>query len=267
MATRIRNKSWADDQSLEEALQNYNRQGYQRKEILSFMVRDFGEYAWSLRSLDRRLSYFNIHRNDRSVSVEDVKSAINKELMGPGRLLGYRAMHLKIKNIHGLNVPRDLVYAAMTDLDSDGLKMRQPGNKKPKEKGTSISAGPNWVMSLDGHDKLMGFQNNTFPIAIYGAIDTASRKLLWIKVWVTNRIPELVARWYFEFLYETRVMPNYIRIDKGSETGTLATMHCFLRRQHSDVETDEEAVKTVIYGPSTSNQVVLLNVVDMYAWN
>ena len=52
MATRIRNKSWADDQSLEEALRNYNRQGFQRKEILSFMVCNFGEYAW--RSLDRR---------------------------------------------------------------------------------------------------------------------------------------------------------------------------------------------------------------------
>ena len=142
MATRIRSKSWADDQSLEEALRNYNRQGYQRKEILSFMVRDFGEYASSLRSLDRRLSYFNIHRNDRSVSVEDVKSAINKKLMGPGWLLGYRAMHLKIKNINGLNVPRDLVYAAMTDLDSDGLKMRKPRNKNPKEKSTFGSAGP-----------------------------------------------------------------------------------------------------------------------------
>ena len=40
-------------------------------------------------------------------------------------------------------------------------------------------------------------------------------------------------------------MPNYIRIDKGSET--IATIHCFLRRQHSDVETDEEAVKTDIW--------------------
>ena len=109
------------------------------------MVRDFGEYTWSLHSLDRRLSYFNIHRNDKSVSVENVKSAINKELMGPGRLLGYRAMHLKIKSIRGLNVPRDLVYAAMTDLDSDGLKMRQPGNKKPKEKGTFISDFIRWT--------------------------------------------------------------------------------------------------------------------------
>ena len=92
------------------------------------MVRDFGEYAQSLRPLDRRLSYFNIHRNDNSVSVKDVKSAISKELMGTGRLLDYRTMHLKIKNIHGPNVLRDLVYAVTTDLDSDGLKMRQPGN-------------------------------------------------------------------------------------------------------------------------------------------
>ena len=111
------------------------------------MARDFGEYAWNIHSLDRSMSCFNIHRNGESVSVEDVKSAIYKELIGPGRLpcnaFGYRAMHLKIKNIHGLNVPRDLVYAAMTDLNSDGLKMRKPGNKKPKEKGTFISAGPN----------------------------------------------------------------------------------------------------------------------------
>ena len=124
------------------------------------MVRDFREYAWS--SLDGRLSYFNIHHNDKSISVEDVKSVINKE---PGRLLGYCVMHLKIKTIQGLNVSPD---AAMTDLDSDSLKMRQPRNKKPKEKGTFISAGPNWVMSLDGHDKLMGFQITHFrPFSIY----------------------------------------------------------------------------------------------------
>ena len=45
MATRIRNKRWVDDQSFEEALRTYIRQGLQRKEILSFMFRDFGEYA------------------------------------------------------------------------------------------------------------------------------------------------------------------------------------------------------------------------------
>ena len=53
-------------------------------------------------------------------------------------------MHLNMKNIHGLNVPRDLVYAAMTDLNSDSFKMSQRRNKSPKEKGTFISSGPNW---------------------------------------------------------------------------------------------------------------------------
>ena len=42
--------------------------------------------------------------------------------MRPCRLLGYRAMHLKIKNINGLNAPLDLVT---TDLDSDGLILTQ----------------------------------------------------------------------------------------------------------------------------------------------
>ena len=143
----------------------------------------------------------------------------------------------------------------MTDLDPVGLELRRLGSKKKKERGNFVSDRPNWVISLDGHDKLMGYQNNTFPISVYGAIDIASCKLLWIKVWVTNSIPELVARWYFNYIYETRVLSNYIRIDKGTETGVLATMHCFLRKQQPDIET-EEAIDTVIYGPSTSNQVL-----------
>ena len=73
VATRIWNKGWADYQSLEKVLRNYNRQALQRKEILSFMVHDFGEYAWSLGSLDKGLSCRNIHRNDKSVLVVDVK--------------------------------------------------------------------------------------------------------------------------------------------------------------------------------------------------
>ena len=60
------------------------------------MVHDFGEYAWSLGSLDKGLSCRNIHRNDKSVLVVDVKWSINKELMEPAQLLGYREKHLKI---------------------------------------------------------------------------------------------------------------------------------------------------------------------------
>ena len=35
---------------------------------------------------------------------------------GPGRLLGYHTLHKKVREVYGLNVPRNLVYGAMWDF-------------------------------------------------------------------------------------------------------------------------------------------------------
>lgn len=72
-----------DDERLQEYLENYVRQGLQRKEILDFVIRDFSEYTWSLRSLDLRLRHFNIYYNREDVPDAEVKSAIKVELEGP----------------------------------------------------------------------------------------------------------------------------------------------------------------------------------------
>ena len=177
---------------------------------------------------------------------------MDEELKGPGKLLGYRALHKKIRLEHGLNVTRDQVYDVMSELDPQGLEARgNVGAKRQRKKGNFTTCGSNWVHSLDGHDKLMGYQNSTFPLAVYGCMDTASRKLLWLKVWVSNHDPKLIGRWYLEHLYETKIISAMLRVDKGTETGTMATMHAFLRRHHNDMDPHE----TVIYGPSTSNQV------------
>ena len=61
-----------EDVLLEDALNQYNRQGIQSVEILSFVMRDFPPYRWSLQPLDRRLRYFNIYRTDQSVTVEQL---------------------------------------------------------------------------------------------------------------------------------------------------------------------------------------------------
>ena len=54
----------------------------------------------------------------------------------------------------------------MTDVDLEGLRQRQPRFKQKKEKGTFTAVGPNWVVSLDGHDKLMGFlPEENFPVS------------------------------------------------------------------------------------------------------
>ena len=248
----FRNKAWKSDEELRDAINELVSQGLQRSEILSFLERDFPEYTWSVCTLDQRMRHFNIYYTDRGVTVEQVVDAVKQELAGPGKHLGIRAMNNKLRQKHAIRVPRDLVHAAMTDLDPVGVAKRGVGfNKQKRMKGNFTTRGTNWVHSLDGHAKLMGYQRDTFPIAIYGCIDTASRKLLWIKVWTSNSNPELVGCWYFEHLYESWILARVLRIDKGTETGNLATIHAFLRQRYCDMEPKD----TVVYGPSTANQV------------
>ena len=58
----------------------------------------------------------DIFYNDKSVEVEDVQTVVGNELKGPGKLLGYRAMHRKLRQEYGINVTRDQVYNVMTEL-------------------------------------------------------------------------------------------------------------------------------------------------------
>eukprot|EP00112_Aurelia_sp_Birch-Aquarium-sp1_P015018 Seg3293.1 transcript_id=Seg3293.1/GoldUCD/mRNA.D3Y31 product="hypothetical protein" protein_id=Seg3293.1/GoldUCD/D3Y31 len=98
--------------------------GLQHEEVLDYVERDFKQYAWSLRTLQRHLCYFGIKHVDKDVSIDQVQGAVRQELEGPGKLLGYRAMCQKVRQVHKLNVPRDLVYDVMFDLDPMGLKDR-----------------------------------------------------------------------------------------------------------------------------------------------
>ena len=69
---------------------------------------------------------------------------------------------------------------------------------------------------------------------------------------MTKNDPDVIGWFYLEHLFNTKVMASIIRVDKGTETGVVATMHANLCQQHED---GMVSVETVIYGPSTSNQV------------
>ena len=91
--TRIRNSDWEDDIDLKNDLAKFVRLNLKRLEILDFMRKDYPMYAWSLRSLTRRMQFLGIQFTDYDVEVNDLEAAVEKEISGPGKLLGYRAMH------------------------------------------------------------------------------------------------------------------------------------------------------------------------------
>jgi hypothetical protein len=124
MVERIRNSNWENDEEMRQDLEKYVWQNLRRQEILDFMIADYPMYAWSICSLSRRLQHFDIKYTNYSIELEDVKKAVKKELDGPGVLLGYRAMQQKVREVHGLDASRDLVYAVMGEADPERLKAK-----------------------------------------------------------------------------------------------------------------------------------------------
>ena len=133
----IRNSDWEDDEQLKSDLQRYVKQNLRRREILDFVRRDFPEYAWSLGTLSRRLAFFGIQYIKYDTDIEEVETAVREEIEGPGQLLGYRAMHKKLREQHNLAVSRDLVHDVMGLVDPEGLQRRGDVGKKKRRRGAT----------------------------------------------------------------------------------------------------------------------------------
>ena len=91
------NDRWKDDGDLQVDLRTYVKQNLRRQEILDFVKEKYPNYRWSLRTLCRRLSYFDIKFIDYDTNLGSIEQAVRKEMDGPGRLSGYRALHKKLK--------------------------------------------------------------------------------------------------------------------------------------------------------------------------
>ena len=222
------NSDWKASEKLRNDLEKYVRENIKKCEILDYVKRDYPDYPWSMATLSRRLRYFDIKYINYETPLNAVTDAVSKELNGPGRCLGYRALNQKLRNEHNIKVPRHLVHNVLKELDPEGLESRALNKKTKKPKFPFSSEGPLWLASLDGHDKLCGYQNWTFPLCIYGCLDTFSRKILYLFVSRSNSDPMIVGKKYLEYLTEHRVMPRFLRLDKDTETCKMSTLHAFL---------------------------------------
>ena len=75
-SNNIRHDEWKTDLTLKSSMEKYVREGLRRAEVLSFLKRDFPNYAWSLRTMDRRIAHFDIRRTNYNVTVDSVKEAV-----------------------------------------------------------------------------------------------------------------------------------------------------------------------------------------------
>ena len=123
------NSDWKASEKLRNDLEKYVRENIKKSEILDYVKRDYPDYPWSMSTLSRRLRYFHIKYINYETPLNAVTDAVSKELNGPGRCLGYRALNQKQRNEHNIKVPRHLVHNVLKELDPEGLESRALNKK------------------------------------------------------------------------------------------------------------------------------------------
>jgi hypothetical protein len=70
------------------------------------------------------------------------------------------------------------------------------------------SRGPHFTIHVDGYDKLV-----PFGIAIHGAVDGFSRRILLLKAGPSNKNPRIIAKYFIDYLLEVGRLPRVVRFD------------------------------------------------------
>jgi len=133
-------------------------------------------------------------------------------------------------------------------LDPVGLERRT--RDLNRKKGEYIVPGPDFIWSIDGHDKLSqwGFQ-------IYACIDAYSRNIIWIYIGISNRTAQSVLHQYLLTIGDIGYRPYIIRSDRGKETLLSAEVHFALSRTIEDNPNPDLKVQDCwFFGSSTGNQ-------------
>ena len=208
-----------------------------------------------LRSSNSILLRYAPNSEDSHIRQVNTFDTVKEVIQGLGKSMGARWMWRWLRKCHGLYAKRDDVAAAQKIVDEDGVSLRVLGKKHRRKEGY-ITAGPNFIWSMDGHDKL-----SVYSFKIYGAVDAYSRKIIWMYCGNANRSQFAVAQQYIDTVKSTRFCPQFLRFDHGAEVVIMATIQyeLYISKAIAAGAPPEEVLASkctdcVMWGPSTSNQ-------------
>ena len=82
--------------------------------------------------------------------------------------------------------------------------------------------GPNYVWHMDGHDKL-----KPYGLSIHGCIDGYSKRIIWLEVASTNKVPELIAKYYLYARKQILEKPKFVKAHNGTEHSITEPLHTY----------------------------------------
>ena len=231
-----------NDNTIEDLVKHYFRLSFTIDEIVGFLL--FSHHIVTSRTTVKRiLKRLGLRRYGVESRLEVIVQKI-LELHSTGYMdLGYKALWKVLNSICNVRVGQETVRIALKIIDPDGVHLRSQHRLRRRQ---YTSKGPNYVIHIDGYDKL-----KPFGIAIHGCVDGYSRRILWLKAGPTNNNPYVTARCFVDYLREIKSVPRMVRCDRGSENVVIKDIQICLRSFHTDTMS---GTKSFSEGRSTANQ-------------
>ena len=215
MANLPRHPVLVRNQNLTGIVKDYFRKGYTYLEMLEFL-KVHHKRTISLSTLKRYLKKMNCFRRPlfgRRINFNEAKEIVQEELYGSRSILGYKRVwsHLSTS---GILLRREDVRLALRELDPENVDKRQ---RRCLRRRKYCNLVPDYVWHIDGHDKLKP----------HGYIDGYSRRIIWLEIAATNKMPKLIAKYYLDVVKQMKEKPTIIKDNHGTEHSVIEPLHVY----------------------------------------
>ncbi|KAG2085347.1 hypothetical protein BD769DRAFT_1718725 [Suillus cothurnatus] len=156
-------------------------------------------------------------------SVETIRDAmVDLRRIYPNA--GSREMISLLFHEREMAVPRRIMKLYFATYEPDLVRQRKARRLRRKR---FWAAGVNDLFAVDQHDKWL-----RFGLALHTGIEPFSGRIMWMRVWHSNRNPQLILSYYLDTLTELGHMPLVTQSDLGTENFGIANAHTLLRQWH-----------------------------------
>ncbi|KAG1844880.1 hypothetical protein C8R48DRAFT_617680, partial [Suillus tomentosus] len=213
----------APDDLIRPIIEDFVAKGYSNTEIVSRLRKhyDTDAYNVSIDLLKKRRSQWGLKSaRGQAHTIASIGPAIER-VRARFPKQGSHDMRQTLIHEEKITVSRYLILRYMNLHHQADVQARKSRRLK---RSVYWTAGVNDIWVFDQHDKWRRFQ-----LFLHVAIEPISGRILWIKIWWTNRNPRLICGWYGDTVQALGAMPLVTQSDPGSENNGIANGHTLLR--------------------------------------
>ncbi|OBZ74272.1 hypothetical protein A0H81_05042 [Grifola frondosa] len=213
-------------------IEHYVARGFKNPDIVKRLRRHYdGDlYNLSLSALKKKRSIWNIKSTrGQAHTIESIADAVERvRLRFPSR--GSRQMKVTLLFEERIHVSRKLICEYMNRYHAEEVRARKAQRLLRRQFWT---VGVNDIWCMDQHDKWRRFE-----LYLHIGVEPFSGRILWLKIWWTNRNPRLVCGWYCDTVESLGAMPLLTQSDPGTENNGIANAQTVLRHRHDPTLSD-----------------------------